>query len=66
MPPSRDKVHEHRARLRAQGLRAIQIKAVDARLKKFKTEARRKSLAIAQSVAERGDQVFVDSLADWD
>ena len=59
-------MQEHRARLRAQGLRAIQIKAVDARLKKFKTEARRKSLAIAQRVDERGDQVFVDSLAVWD
>ena len=62
---SRDKVREHRERLRAQGLRPIQIWVPDVRSKKFKAEAHRQSLAVAQSAQERDDQAFVDSLTDW-
>jgi hypothetical protein len=39
--PSRVKVDEHRARLRAQGLRPIQIWVPDVRAPLFKAEARR-------------------------
>ncbi len=63
--PSRDKVREHRERLRAQGLRPIQIWVPDVRSKKFKAEAHRQSLAVARSDEERDDQAFVDSLTDW-
>lgn len=63
--PSRDKVREHRERLRAQGLRPIQIWVPDVRSKKFKTEAHRQSLAVARSEQERDDQAFVESLTDW-
>lgn len=63
---SRDKVREHRERLRAQGLRPIQIWVPDVSSKKFKTEAHRQSLAVAQSEQEHDDQSFVDSLSDWD
>jgi hypothetical protein len=63
--PSRDKVRTHRERLRAQGLRPIQIWVPDVRSKKFKAAAHRQSLAVAQSKQERDDQAFIDSLAAW-
>jgi hypothetical protein len=58
---SRTKVREHRERLRAQGLRPIQIRIPDVRSASFKAEARRQSLAVAISVRERDDQAFIDS-----
>lgn len=68
--PSRDKVREHRQRLRALGLRPIQIWAPDVRSPAFRAEARRQSLAIAQSLREADDQAFIDSVSDlggvWD
>ncbi len=63
---SRDKVREHRERLRAQGLRPVQIWVPDVRSKRFKSEAHRQSLAVARSEQERDDQAFVDSLVAWD
>ena len=58
---SRTKVREHRERLRAQGLRPIQIWVPDVRSPSFKAEAHRQSLAVAISAQERDDQVFIDS-----
>ena len=46
---SRDKVSAHRARLRAQGLRPIQIWVPDVRSPQFIKEARRQSRLIAPS-----------------
>ncbi len=63
---SHDKVREHRERLRAKGLRPIQIWVPDTRSKKFKTEAHRQSLTVAQSEQERDDQAFVNSISAWD
>jgi hypothetical protein len=63
---SRDKVRAHRARLRRQGLRPIQIWVPDVRASSFKAEAHRQSLAVATSVAAREDQDFIDAVADWD
>ncbi|MGE0385130.1 MAG: antitoxin MazE family protein [Gammaproteobacteria bacterium] len=63
---SRAKVREHRERLRAQGLRPIQIWVPDVRSRKFKAQAHRQSLAVARSAQEQDDQAFVDSQADWD
>lgn len=62
--PSRDKVREYRQRLRAQGLRPIQIWVPDVRSKAFREEARRQSLAIA--ACDEDDQAFIDSISvDW-
>jgi hypothetical protein len=64
--PSRVKVSEHRARLRAQGLRPIQIWVPDVRAPSFKTEAHRQSLAVATSSDAMGDQAFIDAVSDID
>lgn len=64
--PSRVKVSEHRARLRAQGLRPIQIWVPDVRAPSFKTEAHRQSLAVASSDHALGDQAFIDAVSDFD
>lgn len=62
--PSRVKVGEHRARLRAQGLRPIQIWVPDVRAPSFKIEARRQSLAVAQSAQAEDDQGFINTVCD--
>jgi hypothetical protein len=62
---SRVKVQEHRKRLRAQGLRPIQIWVPDVSSPEFLAEAHRQSLAVAQSVHADDDQAFIDSLVDW-
>jgi hypothetical protein len=64
--PSHVKVGEHRARLRAQGLRPIQIWVPDVRAPAFRSEAHRQSLAVAASVRARDDQAFIDAVFDWD
>lgn len=60
---SRVKVREHRQRLRAQGLRPIQIWAPDVRSPAFRDEAHRQSLAVATSAHARDDQAFIDSVS---
>jgi hypothetical protein len=62
---SRVKVGEHRARLRAQGLRPIQIWVPDVRAPSFRSEAHRQSLAVAMSGHGREDQAFIDAVSDW-
>ena len=63
--PSREKVREHRERLRSQGLRPIQIWAPDVRAPSFRGEAHRQSLAVATSAHARDDQAFIDAVSDW-
>ena len=63
--PSRDKVRAHRARLRKQGLRPVQIWVPDVRSKAFKRQAHLDSLAIANSPHDRDDQAFIDSVSVW-
>jgi hypothetical protein len=63
--PSREKVRAHRARLRRQGLRPVQFWLPDTRAPKFAAEARRQSLAVANSATEAEDQAFISSLAEW-
>jgi Protein of unknown function (DUF3018) len=63
--PSRTKVRRHRERLRAQGLRPIQIWAPDVRAPSFKLEAHRQSLAVAMSAHAYEDQAFIDAVSDW-
>jgi hypothetical protein len=60
---SNDKVRAHRARLRAQGLRPIQIWVPDVRSPEFAAEAHRQSLLMAQSPHAEEDQDWVDSVS---
>lgn len=62
---SRERVKEHRARLRAQGLRPIQIWVPDVDSPEFKAEAHRQALAVATSPTAAEDQAFIDAVTDW-
>jgi hypothetical protein len=64
--PSRVKVGAHRARLRAQGLRPIQIWVPDVRAPSFRAEAHRQSLAVAASAEAGADQAFIDAVSATD
>lgn len=64
--PTRMKVREHRDRLRAQGLRPIQIWVPDMRAPTFRSEAHRQSLAVAASAQAAEDQAFIDAASDRD
>ena len=65
---SRDKVRTHREKLRAQGLRPIQIWVPDVRSPEFAAEASRQSLLVSQSPQEAEDMAWVEavSLPIWD
>lgn len=60
---SRLKVREYRERLRARGLRPIQIWVPDARSPAFRQEAHLQSLAVATSADAAEDQCFVDAMS---
>jgi len=62
---TRWKVRDHRQRLRAQGMRPIQIWVPDVRSPEFSAEARRQSQLVAQSAQEPEIQALIDSLAEW-
>jgi hypothetical protein len=64
--PTKVKVQEHRDRLRAQGLRPIQIWVPDVQAPSFRSEAHRQSLAVAASAHAAEDQAFIDAVSDWD
>lgn len=57
-----DRVRTHRQRMRALGLRPIQMWVPDVRSEEFAAEARRQSRLIAESEHAEEDQAFVDSL----
>jgi hypothetical protein len=60
---SREKVRAHRQRLRAQGLRPIQIWVPDTRSSKFAAAASRQSRLVAISAHASEDQAFIDALS---
>ena len=62
---SRVKVGEHRDRLRAQGLRPLQIWVPDVRSPAFRVEAHRQSTVIAASAHAHDDQAFIDAVSGW-
>jgi hypothetical protein len=62
---TRKKVAAHRAKLRAQGLRPIQIWVPDTRSPAFAKEARRQMRALARSPQAKDDLAFVESLSSW-
>ena len=63
---SRDKVKEHRERLRGQGLRQIHYWVPDVRATGFRAEAHRQSLAVATSPLAPVDQAFIEAVSDWE
>jgi hypothetical protein len=63
---ARNKVRAHRARLREQGLRPVQIWVPDVRSKAFARAAHIQSRAVARSPHAKTDQAFVDAIAAWD
>ena len=60
---TREKVRAHRERLRAQGLRPIQIWVPDVRAPGFAAEARRQSALLGASAWEAEDQAWLDSMS---
>ena len=67
MATTRERVREYRQRMRAQGLRPVQIWVPDVRAPEFVTEAHRQSAAIAACEDEAADQAFVDAISvNWD
>lgn len=63
----RDRVAEHRKRLRAQGLRPIQVWVPDVRSEAFADEALRQSRAVALADQRSDDQEFIEAVAaSWD
>jgi hypothetical protein len=69
MPPnpraksSAAKVRAHRARMRAKGMRLVQIWVPDTRSPAFAAEAARQSRRVARSAGEKEDQAFVDAIS---
>lgn len=63
IPPARQRVAAHRARLRRQGLRPVQIWVPDVRAPGFAAEAHRQSALAAASAHEPEDQAFVDAIS---
>jgi len=67
MPSTRDRVRQHRERLRRQGLRPLQIWVPDVRAPEFIAEAHRQSVVIAANGREADDQAFVDAVSSkWE
>lgn len=62
--PTQAKVKKHRERLRAQGLRPVQIWVPDVRSTAFKAEASRQSALVAASPHEADDQAFIDAASE--
>lgn len=62
---SRDKVRDHRARMRARGMKLVQLWVPDTASPAFQAEARRQSLAAANSPTEADDQAFLDSISEF-
>ena len=63
---SRGKTPSYRERMRARGLRPIQIWVPDTRTEAFRIEAHRQSLAVARSTHAADDQDFIDAVTDLD
>jgi hypothetical protein len=60
--PVSDRVRTHRERLRAQGLRPVQIWVPDVRSPEFAAEAHRQAVAVSSSAHAADDQAFIDAL----
>lgn len=63
---SKRRVREHRRRLRAQGLRPVQIWVPDVRSPEFTGEAHRQAAAVAAGRHAADDQAFIDAISQDD
>ena len=63
--PSRDKGRNHRARMRAKGMKLVQYWVPDVTSPDFKAQALRESRAMASSPTEAEDQAFIDSISEF-
>ena len=64
---AKDKMRDYRARLKAQGLRPVQIWLPDTRTAEFVAEARLQSeLASRNRTLETEIAAFIDAVVDWD
>jgi hypothetical protein len=61
---SREKAQAHRACLRAQGLRPIQIWVPDVRARSFIAAARKQAKAVAASRHAKKDQAFIVAVSE--
>ncbi|WP_167000969.1 antitoxin MazE-like protein [Mumia sp. ZJ430] len=63
----RDRVAEHRRRMRERGYRPIQVWVPDVRTEQFRDEAHRQAAALARADRRADDQEFVEDISDsWD
>ena len=61
--PSRDRDRRNRARLRAPGLRPVQISMPDVRRRSFVAAAREESRAVAWCAEAKTDQAWVNAVS---
>jgi hypothetical protein len=61
---SREKARAYRERMRAKGLRPIQLWVTDTRSPEFAAEAHRQSRMVAESPYAKEDQDFVDAMSE--
>jgi hypothetical protein len=64
--PTVERVRAYRERLRAQGLRPVQIWVPDVRSPQFVEQAHLQSAAVAASAHEADDQSFIDAVGPDD
>jgi hypothetical protein len=62
---SREKVRAYRKRMRAKGLRLVQMWLPDTRTPEFAREAHLQSLRAANSPTAEIDQAYIDSISWW-
>lgn len=63
----RDRVSEHRRRMRARGYRPVQVWLPDVRTAQFAAEADRQARMVAQGDRVSDDQDFIEAVsAPWD
>jgi hypothetical protein len=61
--PTAERVRAYRERLRAQGLRPVQIWVPDVRSPQFVEQAHLQSAAVAASTHGANDQAFIDAIS---
>ena len=62
--PNRERVRRYRTRMRARGLRPLQVWVPDMRSVEFVDQAHAQSRAVSASPSEEEDQSFVDSIGE--
>ena len=63
----RERVREHRRRMRERGYRPIQVWVPDVRTEQFAAEAHRQSEAVAEAERHGDEQDFIEAVsAPWD